>query len=113
MLSAIENRMSSLLMKSEIGISSTSWFKKVPGWRSRQLRILVSTKGAYLASPEPLLTVIRLLLAERQVDELAIALLCLREWNDVLLRVAEVVTSVRVLARTQTLSDLSAPNSVR
>ena len=32
MLSAIENRMSSLLMKSEMGISSTSWFKKVPGY---------------------------------------------------------------------------------
>ena len=103
MLSAIENRISSLLMKSEIGISSTSWFKKVPGWRSRQPRILVSTKGAYLASPEPLLTVVRLLLAESQVDELPVSRLGFGEGYHVLLHLAEVVLRIRVLARAETL----------
>ena len=51
-------------------------------------------KKKYPELPQPFFTFICLLLAERQVDELAVALLRLREWDDVLLRVAEVVTSV-------------------
>jgi hypothetical protein len=58
---------------------------------------------AYFALPEPLLTVVRFLLAECEVNQFSITVLSLRKRNHVLLHMIEVVHGIRILARPETL----------
>ena len=54
---------------------------------------------------QPLFTVIRLLLAKREIDELTVTILRRAERDHVLCHVREVISSIRVLACPETLSD--------
>lgn len=58
---------------------------------------------AYFELTKPFFTLISFLLAEGQLDELAVPILRRTERNHVLPHVAEVVSSVGVLACTKTL----------
>ena len=59
--------------------------------------------NAYLELAQPLLTVVRLLLAESELDELMVAFLGCGEGNHMTFHVAEIVPCVLILAGTQTL----------
>jgi hypothetical protein len=61
----------------------------------------------YLELAQPFLALVRLFLAESELDELSIALLRGGEGNHVLLHVAKIVASVRIFARSQTLEKVS------
>jgi hypothetical protein len=52
---------------------------------------------------KPVLTVVCLLLAERQLNEVAVPILRRTKWDHVLCHVREVVTGVRILARSEAL----------
>lgn len=57
----------------------------------------------YLKFAQPIFTVVCLLLAESQIDQLALTLLDRREGDHVLVHLAEVIPGVLVFACTQTL----------
>ena len=69
----------------------------------RDLVRVVVEERARLELLEPLFTLVRLLLAERELDQLFVAVLGRGEGDHVLLHVAEVVPRVFVFARTETL----------
>ena len=103
-LSAIEKRISSLLMKSEKGISCIVWSRKVPGWRSSQLDSAhARNQRTYLALSQPLFPLVRFLLAECELDQFSVAILRRAERDHVLAHLLEVVSRVVIRARTQPL----------
>lgn len=61
------------------------------------------TSQAYLQLPEPLLTLVRFLLAECQIDQLLISLLSRSERNHVLRHITEVFPGVFVCTGSQSL----------
>ena len=65
----------------------------------------------YLKLAQPIFTIVRLLLTEGQVNQLTFLLLDRGEGNHVLVHLAEVLPSIFVFARTQTLSDNQIPLS--
>lgn len=99
MLSAIEKRMSSLLTKSAIGTEVMSWSRYVPGCSS-----VLFTEPTHSKLPQPFLSIICLLLAERHVDQSSIFSLDGLEGKPMLVEVVEVFLGVCGCARTQTLS---------
>lgn len=64
---------------------------------------LFSLFPVHLELTEPFLSFIRFLLAESELDQLPVALLCRRKGNHVLSHVAEVVAGIRILACPKTL----------
>lgn len=58
---------------------------------------------SYLELAQPVFTVVRLLLAEGQVDQVALTLLNRRERDHVFVHLTEVIPGVLVFACTQTL----------
>ena len=60
-----------------------------------------------LVLPQPLLSVIRLLLVEGEVDQFAITILSLEEWQLVLGEITEVFHGVLRGRSTQTLKDMN------
>ena len=60
---------------------------------------------AYPEPTNPLLAVVRLLLAERQLDQLSVAVSRCGEGDHMPLHVTEIVASILILARTQTLCE--------
>lgn len=61
----------------------------------------------YLQSAQPLLTVVRLLLAEGQLDQVTLTMLNGAKGNHVLVHSIEVLSRVFIFARTQTLRRLN------
>lgn len=59
--------MSSLLTKSAIGTEVMSWLRYVPGWLSAGYPAI--SHSTHLELPEPFLTIVCLLLAERHIDQ--------------------------------------------
>jgi hypothetical protein len=98
MLSAIENRMSSLLTKSEMGNDLMSWSRNVPGFRQ-----LTFPYFTHPELPQPLLTIISLLLVERHVDQAPILILQRVEGQSVSVQSVEVLLGICRSASTQTL----------
>lgn len=98
MLSAIENRMSSLLTKSEMGNDLMSWSRNVPGFRQ-----LTFPYFTHPELPQPLLTIIGLLLVERHVDQAPILVLQRVERQSVSVQSVEVLLGICRSAGTQTL----------
>ena len=60
---------------------------------------------AYPELPQPVLPLVRLFLAKCEIDELALPILRRAERDHVFRHVREVVASVRVLARSETLNN--------
>ena len=54
--------------------------------------------------PQPFLALIRLFLAKREINELTLAILRRAERDHMLCHMREIVTSIRVLARSETLN---------
>lgn len=61
----------------------------------------------YLELAQPILTIVRLLLTEGQVNQLTLLLLDRGEGNHVLVHLAEVLSGIFVFACTQTLNNNS------
>ena len=98
MLSAIENRMSSLLTKSEMGNDLMSWSRNVPGFRQ-----LTFPYFTHPELPQPLLTIVGLLLVESHVDQAPILVLQRVEGQSVSVQSVEVLLGICRSAGTQTL----------
>jgi len=60
---------------------------------------------AYRELPQPILTIVRLFLAKCEIDQLALPILRRAERDHVFCHVGEVVASIRVLARSETLNN--------
>src|SRR5579863_1968023 len=108
-LSAIEKRINSLLMKSEYEISSVSWSRYVPGCGNHESMTDDHSKGlkgcTHPKLSQPLLTVVCFFLAKCEFDEFAVPVLRRAERDHVLRHVREVVASVRIFARPETLKE--------
>ena len=63
----------------------------------------MADRWTYLELTKPLLPIVRLLLAERKLDQLMVTVLSGGEGDHMALHVAEVVSGILVFARTQTL----------
>ena len=99
MLSAIENRMSSLLTKSETGIVSTSWSRNVPGCEISKSKAM----EPYLVEPEPFFSIIGFSFVKGHVDEVSVLRLDDVELEAMLAEIAEVLFRVARSARSETL----------
>lgn len=66
------------------------------------------TKGlAHLELPQPFFAVVSLLLTEGKFDEFAVTFLGGREGDHMLPHIAEIISGVRILARSKTLLGVS------
>ena len=66
--------------------------------------MLTAYDKTYLQLPQPVLPLVRFLLAERHINQASFVPLELGERNNMLRHVSEVVPSIRVLARSQPLA---------
>ncbi len=104
-LSAIENRISSLLMSPSTGSRQhrgSSMYQATGSISKRRSKY--STKLLTLNLAKPFFTIVSFLLAEGQLNELAVSVLRRTERNHMFAHVAEIIAGVAILARTKTLS---------